>query len=393
MNLVLYTHPAFLGSQSMPRFATGLARAFLEHGHRVSMRTPRARLRRLVGSGPAAKWAGYVDQYLLFPQEIKAALRRDPVDTLHVFCDQALGPWVPQVAHLPHVVHCHDLLALRAALGLIPENPTRLTGRVYQRYIRRGFRHARHFISVSERTRADLHLYGDVQPVTSEVVYNGLNFPYTPMAPELARATLQGAGLPVADGGMLLHVSGAQWYKNVAGLLRIYAHYARGRPDPLPLWLVGVPPDAFAGAAGAEMPVQGRVVFLRGLDSTVLPAAYSLARAFIFPSHAEGFGWPIVEAQACGCLVITTDDAPMNEVGGPVARYLPRLHLGDDAQAWAAHAARVLVSVLDMPEAERARLSAAAVAWAARFEVDTAVGSYLRIYEQVLAHELGQLAP
>jgi len=89
----------------------------------------------------------------------------------------ALGPWVPVVRDRPHVVHVHDLLALRSALGEIPENPTSITGRIYQRYIRRGFQKARHFVSISRKTQADLHRVGGVSAITSEVVYNGLNFP------------------------------------------------------------------------------------------------------------------------------------------------------------------------------------------------------------------------
>ncbi|CAD5369184.1 Glycosyltransferase family 1 protein [Rubrivivax sp. A210] len=389
MKLVLYTHPDFLGSQSMPRFARSLAQAYAARGHQVCLRTPRPRLRRCAEGGPLAKWAGYVDQYLIFPRDIRTGLRSDPADTLYVFCDQALGPWVPWVAHRPHVVHCHDLLALRSALGLIPENPTGPTGRVYQHYIRRGFRRARHFISVSARSRDDLHQYGGVTPVTSEVVYNGLNYPYAALPPAQAQAALAEAGLPAAPQGLLLHVSGAQWYKNVAGVLRLYARYAGQAVQPLPLWLVGVPRDAIAPALLTLARQCGEVHFLHGLDNATLNAAYAHARAFLFPSLAEGFGWPIVEAQACGCPVITTDEAPMNEIGGPAARYLPRLRAGDDAEAWAAQGARVLQDLLALPADERARLSATGVAWAARFDTDTAIERYLRIYAQVLAWEQG----
>ena len=117
-------------------------------------------MRRWAGEGRLAKWAGYVDQYLLFPRALRRAMRHDAAGTLYVFCDQALGPWLPAVLPRPHVVHCHDLLALRSALGDIAEHATSPTGRVYQRYIRRGFRRARHFISISERSRDDLHRHG-----------------------------------------------------------------------------------------------------------------------------------------------------------------------------------------------------------------------------------------
>jgi len=152
--------------------------------------------------GRLSKWAGYVDQYLLFPMWVRKALVGVPQDTLFVFCDQALGPWVPLVKNRPHVVHVHDMLALRSALGDVPENPTSATGRIYQRYIRRGFRRARHFISISGKTRDDLHRFGGISPVTSEIVYNGLNYPFAPLAFEDSERTLRNVGLTAPPAGL-----------------------------------------------------------------------------------------------------------------------------------------------------------------------------------------------
>ena len=387
MNIVLFAHPAFMDSQSMPRFARMLEQAYLARGHRVQVWSPQAKVYNWVPSGRLPKWAGYVDQYVMFPLWVRKQIRQQPADTLYVFCDQALGPWAPLVRDKPHVVHTHDLLALRSALGIEPENPTSWTGRMYQRYIRHGFRQARHFISISSKTRDDLHHFGQVEPVTSEVVYNGLNYPYAPLPADKAREALQQAGLPAPASGMLLHVSGNQWYKNVPGVIRMYAHYARTRRDPLPLWLVGPRVDEKLRMVLNEVPEQGEVRFFHGLDNSVLQAAYSLSRAFLFPSLAEGFGWPIVEAQACGCPVITTGEPPMNEVGGEAAIYLPRLTIDDDVQAWAKNAAAVLLELLSLDEAARAAIVAQGIATAKRFDADAAIEGYLRIYRQVIDWE------
>ena len=393
MHIILITHPAFLPSQSMPRFASMLQGAYERLGHDVEVWSPPARCHAWFQRTPLAKWAGYVDQYLLFPQWLRAQLVRQPPDALFVFTDQALGPWVPLMRHRPHVIHVHDLLALRSALGEVPQNPTRLTGRIYQRYIRRGFSRGRHFICISRRTRDDLLRLGQVKPQTCEVVHNGLNAHFAPLPAAQARRILDSAGLPEAHRGMALHVSGNQWYKNVAGVIRIYGAYARSRHDPLPLWLVGVRPGPAEQAALSELPPQAVVHFARGLSHEALQASYSLARAFLFPSHAEGFGWPIVEAQACGCPVITTDDAPMNEIGGPVTRYLPPLDPDEDPRAWAAHGGGVLAEVVSLDGEAAARRSAEAVAWASRFRAEVAIQGYLRIYGQVMAaHGLDEAA-
>jgi len=389
MNIVLHTHPAFLGSHSMTHLARMLLDAYQARGHQVVLRQPEAVVHRRVPKGRLSKWAGYIDQYLLFPRQMRAAMRFDPPDTLYVFCDQALGPWVPQVAHRPHVVHCLDLLALRSALGDIPENPTSVTGRIYQRYIRRGFRQARHFISISQKSQADLHRFGGVEPITSEVIYLGLNHPYRPLSAEQAQQRLRRAGLPAEEQGCLLHIGGGQWYKNSVGVVWLYASYVemtvRAGAQPLPLWMVSPPPSPQLQAAIAQIPPAGRVRFFSGLGNDVLEALYSHAEALLFPSLAEGFGWPIVEAMACGCPVLTTGDAPMTEVGGDAASYLPRLANAGELDAWAQAGALQLWGVLGRTPAERDRAAASGRAWAARFSADAAIDNHLSVYQRVLA--------
>ena len=151
MNIVLFSHPAFMNSQSMPRFTRMLEEAYLARGHQVQVWSPQAKVYALLPDGRISKWAGYVDQYILFPLWVRKQAKMQPANTLYVFCDQALGPWVPLVKNKPHVVHVHDLLALRSALGEVPENPTQWTGRLYQHYIRQGFQQAKHFISISNK--------------------------------------------------------------------------------------------------------------------------------------------------------------------------------------------------------------------------------------------------
>jgi glycosyltransferase involved in cell wall biosynthesis len=50
-----------------------------------------------------------------------------------------------------------------------------------------------------------------------------------------------------------------------------------------------------------------------------LQALYSGALASLFPSLEEGFGWPILESQACGCPVVIADRRPMTDVAGGAA--------------------------------------------------------------------------
>ena len=384
MKLVIFCHPPFLASQSMPRFAQMLQSAFQKLGHEVTMLAPRSRFHRYFGRHRYQKWGGYIDQYLIFPREVRRTLAGASADTLFVFADQALGPWIPLVKHRPHVVHVHDLLNLRSALGDGPGHVTSLSGRIYQKYIRRGFRQARHFISVSKKTREDLHEFGGVRAVTSEVVYNGLNYPYATMTAGAALDRLYAAGLPAAPDGMLLHVGGGQWYKNRRGLFALYAHYVSQVENPLPLWCIGPKPSGAIAQQIERIPAAGRVTFFQNLDNATLQAAYAHARVFLFPSFAEGFGWPLIEAQACGCPVLTTDDPPMNEVAGAAARYIPRLQPGADLDAWAAHGSAAVRDLLSLDAEERQRLVDRGSEWVKRFDADSAIQHYLQIYRRVL---------
>ncbi|TAK94143.1 MAG: glycosyltransferase family 1 protein [Aquabacterium sp.] len=392
MQLIFFCHPPFMQSQSMPRFARMIGEAMKERGHQVEYWAPQGRVHKLLSETrlasltSLAKWAGYIDQYILFPIEVKLRLLpRRQANTLYVFCDQALGPWVPLVAQHPHVVHAHDLLALRSALGLIAENPTSFTGQLYQRYIRRGFRQAKRFISVSKRTTRDLAQFGGVAAHASEVVYNGLNQAYQPMSTQAAIDTLRQAGIPADERGHLLHIGGGQWYKNTAGVIRLYAHYAAQHPNPLPLLMVSPSPQSVdVQDALATVPAQGSVSFKQGLGNEAIQAAYSLAQLFLFPSLAEGFGWPIIEAQACGCPVLTTDDAPMNEIGGPAARYLPLLQASMNIDQWAQSGATIIDEMINTQVAKDPDLIKQRIEWASQFTQERAIEAYERIYQSIV---------
>jgi glycosyltransferase involved in cell wall biosynthesis len=384
----MFCHPTFLTSQSMPRFARMLKSAYEERGYDVEVWSPNPKIHRFFSTSRTAKWAGYVDQYLLFPAWVRKTLKTTPRDTLFVFCDQALGPWVPLVKDRPHVVHVHDLLALRSALGDLKENPTSLTGRIYQRYIRNGFRQARHFISVSQKTRDDLHRFGQVSAATSEYVYNGLNYRYSRLSTDDAERILKSAGLPFTRESMLLHVGGGQWYKNLPGVIAIYANYAASEAAPIPLWCIGPRPHAAARAALAKVPSNGRVLFFSNLENATLQAAYSYAHLLLFPSLAEGFGWPIVEALACGCPVITSDEPPMNEFASEGVSYIPRLQVDENIDTWAARGASVVRELVARPATDARRHAELARIWADRFDPGKSIDAYLAIYKKVFDQAL-----
>ena len=97
MQIVIFSHPDFLNSQSMPLFAGMIYKGMIDRGHKVEVWKPLPWVYRLPAPQAMKKWLGYVDQYVLFPLQVRMRLRHTPDDTLFVFADQALGPWVPLV--------------------------------------------------------------------------------------------------------------------------------------------------------------------------------------------------------------------------------------------------------------------------------------------------------
>jgi glycosyltransferase involved in cell wall biosynthesis len=77
-------------------------------------------------------------------------------------------------------------------------------------------------------------------------------------------------------------------------------------------WLRGDPGELLAGR-------RDRVRWLGSVPRDELPALYAGAEAFVFPSLAEGFGLPVLEAMACGAPVVTSDRSALPEVAGDAA--------------------------------------------------------------------------
>jgi glycosyltransferase involved in cell wall biosynthesis len=382
MRLIFLCHPPSLGSTSMPRFVRMIGEAMLKRGHQVEYATSTAILSRIPGMpGFLRKWLGYVDQFLFFPIVFRRRMRRLPVETLFVVTDQALGMWVPMVKGRPHVIHCHDFLAQRSALGEFPENPTSWSGRCYQALIRRGYQQGRAFISVSRKTQSDLHRFVGLTPAFSEVVYNPLNYPFRPLSREDVLKTNGILDLNL-DAGFILHVGGNQWYKNREGVVAIYRAYCEMAKTPLPLLMVGSPAPSKLRSMSSNCANGGRVLFKSDFSDQQVHCAYAAANVCLFPSLEEGFGWPIAEAQACGCCVITTDRAPMTEVGGVAAEYLRRLE--GKLEPWAELGAKQLLELLREPSEILEERVKAGLENAARFQSDKGFDSLETIYEKAL---------
>ncbi len=113
--------------------------------------------------------------------------------------------------------------------------------------------------------------------------------------------------------------------KNLANLVHAFSIFksARGIGDPVKLLLVGTPGFGFARIAQeiAARKLEHDVILPGYVPEAEMPALIAAAKLLLLPSWYEGFGLPILQAQACGTPVIAAHAASMPEVGGEAARY------------------------------------------------------------------------
>ena len=239
---------------------------------------------------------------LTFPVE----LRRRPVDLLHV--QFTAPPFVP----CPVVSTIHDL-----TFEHLPETFKRRSWMQLRLTVRRTARTAAHIITPSEFSRRDLiETYG-VAPARVSVTPYAAAPHFRPASPDSVAEAKRRYGI---GGEYLLAVGSIQPRKNLVRLIRAYSDLRRRRSQAkLPqLVLVGKRAWLYGETLRAveQSGVAANVIFTNYVPEQDLPALYTGALCFVYPSYFEGFGLPPLEAMGCGAPVIAGDRTSLPEVVG-----------------------------------------------------------------------------
>lgn len=178
---------------------------------------------------------------------------------------------------------------------------------------------ASHFICISESTRRDLEMFYPAAQGRTSVVYNGFaqNVFYAMGEAERSSARLHLNAMGVA-GRFLLFVGTLEPRKNLKNLLYAFADLkARAAFDGklVIAGMTGWMMEDFDQCI-KELHLEEQVIRLGYLADHELRFLYNLCEVFVFPSFYEGFGFPIVEAMACGAAVVTSNVSSCGEVGG-----------------------------------------------------------------------------
>jgi glycosyltransferase involved in cell wall biosynthesis len=213
----------------------------------------------------------------------------------------------PVLSDVPYVVSIHDM-----TLSLIPQHHTFKKRLLTSTLVPTVARRARLVLAPSEATRRDVVRLLRIPPERTRVI------PYAP-SPRFAPA----AGGPDALEARhrvrppyFLYVGTLEPRKNMAAALRAFARVAADIPEHR-FVLVGQRgwncEDVFAEASRPTL--KDRVTFLDYVPEDDLPLLYTHATALVYPSLYEGFGFPVVEAMACGAPVLTSRSSSLAEIG------------------------------------------------------------------------------
>ncbi|WP_299319686.1 glycosyltransferase family 1 protein [uncultured Maribacter sp.] len=386
MKIILLIHHENTLGYSMNRYGNFILEGMCKRGHNIEVWAPKLYLSKYKFPAGINKWLRYIDQYLIFPIYFKKKSKVLDKNVLFVLIDQALSMWMPLIRKKNHIVHCHDFIALKSALGTIKENPTSTSGKIYQRLILRGLSMANNFVCISNNTKQDLLYFLKKKPIRVEQVYNALHPIFVPGNMENARIVLGKHMKLDLKHGYILHVGGNTFYKNRIGVITLYNAWRNISEKVLPLIMIGYKPSTNISVYYERSPYKEDIYFLEDADDNLLSYAYQGGSVFVFPSLEEGFGFPIIEAMAAGCPVLTTNKAPMNEVGGSAAIYLKRSPNDKKLLAWALQSAKVIENILQLNDEERSNLIHKGLDNISKFDENIILNHLEEIYLDVLAN-------
>lgn len=317
--------------------------------------------------GRLRRWCAFVDKFILFPWVLRRqslALEKEGPVVVHV-PDQGNSLYLTWFRYGKTLVTCHDFIAIRASLGMGGKpKPS-----IVQKWILYSLRKAKSYVFVSHHTRQLAQSLLGNAASRCAVVANPLDPSWLNAQP------------PSSEGRktepFLLHVGNSAWYKNRPGLFRIYAALRQALPLAPALHLYGEPLQPQETALLHELDIVDHVTCHARPTDEAIRLAYHRAEALIFPSLEEGFGWPPLEAMACGCPVFASNRPPLTEIGGDAVEYIDPEHPGQ--------AAALIASRLQQGQPWRNERAAAGRARAAEFNMERFTSEMIAVYQTVLA--------
>ncbi len=239
----------------------------------------------------------------------------------------------PLLAPCPVVITIHDLSFIRFPTLFRPANRLYLTV-----LTRLSARRARRLIAVSAHTAAETTRLLGVPSERIDVVYHGVDPAFHPLPADEVAVFRQRQGLPER---FVLCVGTLEPRKNQTRLVEAFARIHDGQ---VKLVLVGgkgwLYDELFTRVEALGLSKE--IIFPGYVMNDELPLWYNAATILAYPSLYEGFGMPVLEAQACGTPVLTSNVSSLPEAAGDAASMVDPY----DVEALAAELDRLLTDKL-----------------------------------------------
>ncbi|MBI5877743.1 MAG: glycosyltransferase family 4 protein [Chloroflexi bacterium] len=269
--------------------------------------------------------------------------------------------WTP----CPSIVTVHDLIPL-----LYPQYFTAMQRLIFGMAMRLAVGRARWIIADSESTARDLRARLHARTDRVVVIHLGVDPVMQPAPAENIEALRAHYGLPEP---YVLYVGSNKPHKNLLRLVEAYARIAEREQTPLVVaghWDAEHPE---ARERAEQLGLGQSVRWLGAIPADDLPALYSGATLFVFPSEYEGFGLPVLEAMACGAPVLCADSSSLPEVAGVAATLIDPRHI----EGWSHAIERLLANA-----EQRAQMREAGLRRAARFAWSETARQTLAVYRR-----------
>ena len=287
-----------------------------EHG-RVTLEQPLSsnHLSRAWNCSQARRLDSTWSRYIAYPRSLK----RREAGVFHIL-DHGYAQLIRYLDTDRTVVTCHDLIPLLAAEGVIPIDVSPIVARTFRMRVACLSR-ARTVIVDSQATKATLEQYTSVQSDRIVVIPLGVNSTFR-VAAERSETRRASAGLANAS-AVVLQVASAGRYKNTPVLLHAFAQL-RSRLPGVMLVRIGVPLFPDEARLARTLGIRDAIVHPTSIDDDRdLAEWYNAADVLVFPSVWEGFGWPPLEAMACGTPVVASNIPAVAEVVGDAGVLVP----------------------------------------------------------------------
>jgi glycosyltransferase involved in cell wall biosynthesis len=249
-------------------------------------------------------------------------LTKVTTDLAHVV-DQGLAWYGTFLPKCQRIITVHDLISYMTWKGSLDFGATTSRKKMLIAECVRQIKRYDHIICVSQCTADHVISLLGIPASRISLVPNVLEDSFLPLS-TAERFSARSLWFGDAE-HVIVHVGKPSTYKNRIGALRAFSILSKQLPAAR-MFLVHGLPDPHESAFLKECGCAGKIKFLPPITRQELRQYYGAADILIFPSLYEGFGWPPLEAMACGCPVMSTTCGSLGEVVGDAALTLSDPH-------------------------------------------------------------------